>query len=131
MIRSSGSIKAVDIVVYLKSRHGIIVSEGVIDQLIITELAGQIKNDTQSSPSDENIKERKATGKEKRAIEDSLRIPLDICQLTAILLIPELLEELESMNMTAFAPFRDAVEATMNDDFVRDITFIDTFKECS
>ena len=44
VIRSSGSIKAVDIAVYLKSRHGVIVSEEAIDQLIITELAGKIQN---------------------------------------------------------------------------------------
>ena len=116
VIRSSGSIKAVDIAVYLKSRHGVIVSEEVIDQLIIKELAGQIHNeDDTPAPSDENLKLKKVTNKEKRTIEESLRIPLDICQLAAILLIPELLEASESANMKLFAPFRDALEASMKD----------------
>ena len=58
VIRSSGSIKAVDIAVYLKSRHGIIVAEDVIDHLIITELAGQIQTDMQK-PLVENLKDKK------------------------------------------------------------------------
>lgn len=115
VIRSSGSIKAVDIAVYLKSRHGIIVSEEDIDQLIISELSGQIQNDI-PTPSDEDLKGKKTSSKEKRAIEESLRIPLDICQLTAILLIPELLDESESGNMKVFSPFRDALEASMKGD---------------
>ena len=114
VVRSSGSIKAVDIAVYLKSRHGIIVAEDVIDHLIITELAGQIQTDMQK-PLVENLKDKKVTSKERKEFEDSLRIPLDICQLTAILLIPELLEESESVNMKVFSLFRETIEASMKD----------------
>jgi hypothetical protein len=124
VIRASGSVKAVDIVVYLKSRHGLIVSEEVIDQYIITELAGQIQNDVPLKPlinddyDDDNagdIATKKVTSKERKAIEESLRIPLDICQLTTILMIPELLEESESMNLKIFSLFRETVEASMID----------------
>lgn len=85
-----------------------------IDHLIITELAGQIQTDMQK-PLVENLKDKKVTSKERKEFEDSLRIPLDICQLTAILLIPELLEESESVNMKVFSLFRETIEASMKD----------------
>ena len=65
-LRADGTIKACDVVLYLRSRHGIVVSEDVVKNLILKDLAGQTTN----SESD----------------------VLDLCQLTAILIIPELIE---------------------------------------
>ena len=85
-LRSDGTIKACDVVLYLRSRHGIVVDEDVVKDLILKELAGQTTN------SESGV--------------------LDICQLTAILIIPELIEAdgklLDSIFGTVFSD--DALE---------------------
>ena len=114
VLRTSGTIIAADIAIYLKSRHGMIVSNEVIDRLILTELAGQIQ--------DEPIKEILCTDpkkkrKEKYAdeSEQEVHLAMDIGQMTAILLIPQLIEASETRDMKVFAPFRDFITSCMKD----------------
>jgi hypothetical protein len=93
-IRSSGAIKADDIAIYLKSRNGIIIiiSEAVIDQLILTDLAGQVQNNENHHQPDNDRAMSKSTQPKSDNLCKESRISMDISQLTAILLIPELLE---------------------------------------
>ena len=71
-LRSDGTIKASDIVLYIRSRHGLVVQEDLVQQLILKELAGQTMD-----------------------VESDV---IDLCQLTAILLIPQLLEAASDEN---------------------------------
>lgn len=71
VLRTSGTVKAEDIALYLKSRHGVVVEEDVLQELIVSQMAGG--------------QWREEDGNENRV--------LDICQLVAILLIPHLLQQ--------------------------------------
>lgn len=124
-VRSAGTINAVDIISYLKSRHGISVSEEIVNCYLLIDLAGQIQDNVNhklediledsGSNADDKIdceKHKKSKGNEK--CSDELTGFLDICQLTSILLIPELLKESEGGDIQIFGPFRTAVENAMN-----------------
>ena len=97
-VRASGTIKAIDIVFYLLSRHGVQVSEDLVEERIMTELAGSLKNDNDKF-AQEDEKDDKPRGK-----------VLDICQMAAILIIPELVqaaadEKNESKETNLFSAF--------------------------
>jgi hypothetical protein len=122
VIRTSGSIIAADIAIYLKSRHGLIVSEEIIDRLILLELAGQIQDEpikeTLRNADAEPKKKRKKAKKKTDASEEEqdVHFAMDISQITAILLIPELIDASESTDMMKiFAPFRQVITAHMID----------------
>ena len=107
VIRSSGTIKARDIALYFKSRHGILVSEVFIERFILNDLAGQIQDEPlpKVEPTQEKPKKKKSP-----LDEDEFLGALDICQFASILLIPEFLEGSEGTEeeFKLFAAFRDA-----------------------
>jgi hypothetical protein len=115
VLRTSGTIIATDIAVYLKSRHGLIVSEDVIDRLILTELAGQIQDEPIKETLHTEPKKKKKLKNTDESEEPDVHFAMDISQITAILLIPELIEASESRDMKIFAPFRDVITAHMKD----------------
>ena len=88
-LRADGTIKAGDIVLYLRSRHGIVVEEDTVKNLIMKELAGQTMN-----------------------VDSDV---LDLCQLTAILLIPQLLESAkdESRHEAVFGRVHDEIASVI------------------
>jgi hypothetical protein len=120
VLRTSGTIKAADVVLYLKSRHGISVAEETIDRFILTDLAGQTQN---------NLFTKETTVQPSRKSDADVGVALDICQLTSILLIPELLEGSEGTDFKIVVPFRDAVVAVMKDDsMITEITLRELFE---
>lgn len=107
VIRTAGTVKAADIVLYLISRHGIVVPEHVVQQSIVTELAGQTQDvgDVTTTP----------TGVDAGPSNHNHDV-IDISELTAILLIPQLLEASQNKldNARVFTYFEAVIEAEHN-----------------
>jgi len=83
IVRTSGTLKAIDIVIYLLSRHGVQVSKETVEDLIVTELAGNTMKETATNTS-------RSSSDNNYAVE--ITKVLDISQMAAILVIPELLQ---------------------------------------
>ena len=129
VLRTSGKIIACDLAIYLKSRHGLIVPEEVINRLILTDLAGQIqdesieenitvkRNGKDEKPHKSGAKQKwKDKNKKPDTFKPGVHLAMDISQIAAVLLIPELIEASSSRDMKIFAPFRDVITAFLKDD---------------
>lgn len=112
-IRTNGTIQAADICLYLRSRHGIAVSEADVERLLVHELAGQMQ-ETIVAPT---IEDEEDVNKDKKMEEDQVIGAVDICQMIALLLIPELMQSPESLpefENGLLGPFKKALQAELD-----------------
>jgi hypothetical protein len=90
-IRLDGSIKAYDIVQYLKSRYGVDASVETVRRWIVCDLAASTESDEHLCKQLSNNKQNKEQEKDVDD-DDGEEIVMDICQFASLMLAPELLE---------------------------------------
>ncbi|CAB9525693.1 expressed unknown protein [Seminavis robusta] len=93
LLRQDGSIEAIDILHFLRSRHGVEVEEDVVRQAIIIELCGSPElqarsEETAEDSSDMILKKEAAKDGDEEEEEEDPEPAMDICQMLALLLVP-------------------------------------------
>lgn len=98
-ICTRGTVTVADVVLYLRSRHAIDASEADVERLIFTDLAGQLQETTTTTTTTTlELQEKEEVSDVEQFDESHLGEGqivggrIDICQLVALLVIPELLQ---------------------------------------
>ena len=112
-VRKDGSIRDVDVALYLRSRHNVLVSEEEVRKFILPGLAGTTtccmgNGGVRAEGQDEG--DAIDGGKKSNANDDSV---VDLAELTALLMIPVLVKLAEEQQQQATA-------AAVEDDFIDD-----------
>jgi len=116
ILRPSGTLRANDVVAFLMSRHGVELQQQVVEDCIVNELAGHTlkgqRERSRSSSSSDSVLDgaillENGDGTTVKNASKSTKKVLDICQMAAILVIPELLQAATQNDNKLFSAFQD------------------------